>query len=290
MEHKLCSENLSAYLDGELPLQERAAVEAHLAGCPDCRAVLAQLGAVSGIVKKHSMEPVPPALKGAVLNAPKPASLPWLKPVLALSAAAAGVLVVLNVTKVPEQPSLSLGFSARNSADFGSAEDLKTETGRALPPEEPAAPAPAATAARASAGERKYSSVAAVRGAYGQAKFAARSAGALSAGAGGSGSSLEISAAMEYRGAVCLQVYRPSSPTETDTAMDKARSFLEKTGVRVTPAGPGRLIFVKKDGGRITLTEKDCSYGFIFFDGTQDPLVVSDPASVPAEYANYFGN
>jgi hypothetical protein len=39
-------ERLSAYLDGELPPVERAEVEAHLAACPACTALLADLAAV----------------------------------------------------------------------------------------------------------------------------------------------------------------------------------------------------------------------------------------------------
>jgi putative zinc finger protein len=39
-------ERLSAYLDGELRAAERAGVEAHLAACPECTALLAELAAV----------------------------------------------------------------------------------------------------------------------------------------------------------------------------------------------------------------------------------------------------
>gem|GEM_PF-3258205 len=44
------SEELSAYLDGELSSQERAALEAHLERCPRCREELASLRAVSTLV------------------------------------------------------------------------------------------------------------------------------------------------------------------------------------------------------------------------------------------------
>jgi anti-sigma factor RsiW len=42
-------ERLSAYLDGELPPAERAAVEAHLAGCPECTTFLTELAAVDQV-------------------------------------------------------------------------------------------------------------------------------------------------------------------------------------------------------------------------------------------------
>jgi len=205
MEHNLCRENLSAYLDGELPSAERAELEAHLAGCPECSAVLGQLRDVSKLVKTHGLEPVPPSLKGEVLAGPRP-SYPWLKPVLALSTAAAGVLIVMNITKVQEQASFTASFGARASAPAGLEASPEVPTATQAP-EEPAATAEPtagyaayrantapAPAARVSADAGKYSSVAAVRGAYGQAKFAAKSAGTLSAGAGGGAGPSSLSA------------------------------------------------------------------------------------------------
>jgi len=47
-------ERLSEYLDGELPVAERAALEAHLESCSDCRAILAGLRRVAA--RAHSME------------------------------------------------------------------------------------------------------------------------------------------------------------------------------------------------------------------------------------------
>lgn len=43
-------ERLCAYHDGELPLGERAAVAAHLAACPECTALLADMAAVDAAV------------------------------------------------------------------------------------------------------------------------------------------------------------------------------------------------------------------------------------------------
>lgn len=190
MDHNLCRENLSAYLDGELPQGERLALETHLAGCADCRAELAGLKKVSGLMKAHAMEPVPPALKGAVLKEKPRAAYPWLKPALALSTAAAALLVVFNLTKTDENYSFSPGFGSREG---GSLADMGYSARQAAPYEEaspagnetalPQAPAPALAAAgagaRGGAGaagaypeETRKSAVAAVRGSYAQAKFA----------------------------------------------------------------------------------------------------------------------
>lgn len=114
MRHDTCRKNLSAYLDNELHEDERHALEAHLEACPECRAELAELKSLSGLVKKHVMEPVPPALRRAVLE-PR-ASRRWLKPVLALSAAAAGLVVVFNLTQPDGTTYMSSAFSSRDGS------------------------------------------------------------------------------------------------------------------------------------------------------------------------------
>lgn len=43
-------ESLGAYALGQLPVEERAALKAHLDGCPDCRAELASLGSVAELL------------------------------------------------------------------------------------------------------------------------------------------------------------------------------------------------------------------------------------------------
>lgn len=186
MEHEECRENLSAYLDGELPPQGRLAVEAHLAGCPACAAELAGLRGVSAAFKAGAERPLPPGLKAAVLEAARPASpfKSFLKPALAFSAAAAAVLVVFNVTKTPEEAAMmSVGFGSREggladmaalSADAGRA---GSAAGAGTPQSmEPAAGA-AANAAPGPVAAARHSAgfTAAGRGAYGQAKFAAKS-------------------------------------------------------------------------------------------------------------------
>lgn len=189
MDHNLCRENLSAYLDGELPRGERLALEAHLAGCADCRAELAGLKKVSGLLKAHAMEPVPPALKGAILKERPRAPNPWFKPALAFATAVATLLVVFNLTKTDENFSYSPGFGAREG---GSLADMGYSSAQAVPAEEkgmsanefpqPQEQPPTRSPAGAEAGgiaaagaypeEARKVAVAATRGSYAQAKFA----------------------------------------------------------------------------------------------------------------------
>lgn len=282
MEHNICRDNLSAYLDGELQPGERAQLEAHLAGCPDCRARLGQLRAVSGLVKAQALEPVPLALKNAVLNGRAPAR-PWLKPALAFSAAAAGLLVVFNLTK-PGDETMSPQNFAQRAAMEESFPLPEPAAEQAAPAEAPAAPAVSLYSARANKAELAPA-VAAARGSYAQAKFAApRAAGALG-GAGAAADSGPV-AVPEFRGRVAVQV---SSPGQAPAGMHSSLAFLRGTGLPLAAAAPGRLVFIKEDGSRVTLTDADCAYGFILFDGRQDPLAVTDIGALPAAYARYFG-
>ncbi|MDP2865638.1 MAG: anti-sigma factor [Elusimicrobiota bacterium] len=319
MDHNTYRENLSAYLDGELPQLEKALLEAHLADCPDCRAVLEQLGTVSGIIKKHVMEPVPLSLKGEVLSGPGKAARPWLKPVLALSTAAVGLLVVMNLSRTSDEGLAPASFGARSGGEANLSMSMPSgEAGRAMPSgANETAAAPAAPAAGFfEEGEKKSgsrSAIASVRGSYGQAKYAApRAMGSLSGGAGGAkaeaaggAGASKISAAArsgaEFRGPVCVYVSSDKSRQEASAGLGeegsddffwylgKALIFLEKTGTPSPSANPGRLVFVKKDGSRKVVTAKDCSLGFVFFDGVQDPLVVTDFIFITDQYNKYFG-
>lgn len=95
-------ERLSAYLDRELPPGEQAAVEAHLAACPDCAAFLAELAAVDEPAASLTAEPPAgyfedfPARVRARLEARKPA-LP-VRRVPAWTWAAAAALLLAMVT------------------------------------------------------------------------------------------------------------------------------------------------------------------------------------------------
>jgi anti-sigma factor RsiW len=57
-EHREFTDRLSDYLDDELSAGERAEIEAHLAGCAQCAAVLADLKRV--VARARALEPRPP--------------------------------------------------------------------------------------------------------------------------------------------------------------------------------------------------------------------------------------
>lgn len=68
-------ESLGAYALGQLPEEERVALEAHLEGCPECRAELASLSSVAELlpladpVRFDVATALPPALAGRVATA-----------------------------------------------------------------------------------------------------------------------------------------------------------------------------------------------------------------------------
>ncbi len=57
--HDVPPEDLVAYLDGELSRERRAAVEAHLATCPDCRRRLDALAAIGDILRQTPVDDAP---------------------------------------------------------------------------------------------------------------------------------------------------------------------------------------------------------------------------------------
>jgi len=104
-------ERLSAYLDGELPPVERAEVTAHLAACPDCAAVLADLAAVdAGAARLPAEAPegyfdrFPARVVARLEVAPKGRGRPWRPPVWTWAAAAALLLAVVTPLTLNRPP------------------------------------------------------------------------------------------------------------------------------------------------------------------------------------------
>ena len=98
-------ERLSAYLDDELPAPARAAVETHLAGCAECRAVLARLAEVDTLAGRIPAEAPHGYFDGFAgrvtrrIEAHAPARRPLQRvPVWAWAAAAALLLTIIPVT------------------------------------------------------------------------------------------------------------------------------------------------------------------------------------------------
>lgn len=57
VDHQFCQDRLSAYADNELPLSERAQIEAHLQTCADCRRRLSEIRKLSELVGQVSPLP-----------------------------------------------------------------------------------------------------------------------------------------------------------------------------------------------------------------------------------------
>jgi anti-sigma factor RsiW len=88
-------ERLSEYLDGELPVAERVALEAHLQACPDCSAVLGDLrrvvdraGAVEEYVPRRDLWPAIASRIGATPPATRRIGRRWSFSLPQLAAAA----------------------------------------------------------------------------------------------------------------------------------------------------------------------------------------------------------
>lgn len=170
MEHNTCRENLSAYLDGELKAEEKISLESHLASCAACAGELAELKKVSAIFRKHAMQPVPAVLKEEVFaqKSAAPFFAGWLKPAVVLSAAAAGLLVVLVLPKARQREQQLSPALFTNSYD-----KAETASVAAMDKSIPAGPAaPAGYHGEASGAKRYATPSFNKRGAHAQAKFA----------------------------------------------------------------------------------------------------------------------
>jgi anti-sigma factor (TIGR02949 family) len=56
-------EQLSAYLDGDLPTVECEAIERHAARCPRCAEVIADLKTIGGLCRRAGSAPLPAPIR-----------------------------------------------------------------------------------------------------------------------------------------------------------------------------------------------------------------------------------
>jgi anti-sigma factor RsiW len=163
-QHELDDELLSAYVDGELTVEERAAVEARLASDPAARQLLHQLRSVSQSVQALPMEPVGRDLREQILRragALKPAvgtsdvmpkvtifqtRRPW---VWASLAVAAGLLIM--VLQPGDERGKSLPAIAKHDGGTAVNRPLEESLRREASPPAPAATDPASIARNESA-------------------------------------------------------------------------------------------------------------------------------------------
>ena len=196
---------MSAYLDNELPAGEKLAVEGHLASCTDCSRELAELKRVQAVFRKHAMAPVPAILKETVF-AEKPAAplfAGWLKPALALSAAAAALLVVFGVHEYRGRGEVySPAFSSMGESGFGSKADNSVSGSVAAPA--------AVSSLDGSAMDR--GSRPAGGGGYGQAKFSGRVMAAREGSASAAGAMRGMASPSPMAGASLAKAEPRSAP------------------------------------------------------------------------------
>lgn len=104
-DHLLNPEELMAYLDGELPVERAAMLQAHVSGCTVCQQLAEQLCGVSRDLRAWQVEEAPVTLRapqlpgGAVARTPRERFAAWL-PALGwqLAGAAAIILAVVALT------------------------------------------------------------------------------------------------------------------------------------------------------------------------------------------------
>ena len=62
-------DEMSDYIDGELPQDLRASLESHLAKCPECWVLLDETRQTVEIVQKYNCHPMPDAVKDRLVDA-----------------------------------------------------------------------------------------------------------------------------------------------------------------------------------------------------------------------------
>ena len=111
MKHCPDEETLSAYLDGQLPRDQAAAVEGHVSECAACAATLDEMRRLDDLVRSTTAPPVAEAEWDAVwgkvaarLEVFRPKPLPRLRWVLAPLAAAALLAAAVGLWRVTTRP------------------------------------------------------------------------------------------------------------------------------------------------------------------------------------------
>src|SRR5262249_41125643 len=103
-------ERLSAFLDGELPPADRAAVEGHLRQCAACAHELEELAAVDALARELPVQ-VPPgyfeALPGRVRSRVRTRRRPWSVAVWVGAAAAAVLVIVVAPTLLMHETAMA---------------------------------------------------------------------------------------------------------------------------------------------------------------------------------------
>ncbi len=139
VDHETAQAELGVLVLGALDPAEREAVEAHVAGCPDCAASVADLAPLPGLLKRvdtTSLDlgtPPPEILERALAQVrhedstldnvtPLPRRRTWLAAIGGLVAAAAivvGVVAVVNTGNTPTRPTASSVVVRGNDAGTG---------------------------------------------------------------------------------------------------------------------------------------------------------------------------
>lgn len=107
--HSPTPEELMAFLDGETPLDGQAAIETHIAGCPECRGTISELRGVSRALSVWEPESAPVTIRAPRARSAKGWSLPafsW-RPgyvTLSLTGATFTALLVVGASQVRRTP------------------------------------------------------------------------------------------------------------------------------------------------------------------------------------------
>src|SRR5262245_51982199 len=137
-EHGHAPEDVMAYVDGELPVERVAAVEAHLAECRSCRELVQELRETSAKMATWRVEPAPLTLR--VPSAAEPRTLwrmLWPRRVAAWQLAVVPVVLALAGVWI-RQLSVAHPIQLEGAAKPESVEALDSSV---LPPSPSAAPA-----------------------------------------------------------------------------------------------------------------------------------------------------